>query len=630
MLLTSELARTLLPAGEAAGAGAGPPGGGLVICTAFARARLLEAQDRCRGRGRYFLPCEIHVSPDAGGSLAIGPLVAPASPGCVACAWRREELAAPSPGPGPGPGPGPDAGSAPEPPAAAIAVARVIVGDLAGRLRSGRPSRCRVYVLDVGTLTGRWHRFAAVPDCPHCGGIPADSPRAVPVPLRRRPCPEPGLLRSAPAGGSLLPRLRGAVVDEAYGLITRVTRVGGLPGAPVVAQPAAGGVPYGPALAGVGRTADTQTAEAVAILEALEHTTGTPRARRTVEYGCRAGLGAPCLDPQTVAAHEPASFATPGYGLQPYTATLPMHWVWGCSVTRMTPVLVPEQLAYHLPAAPPGRPARCWQETSSGCALGSSPEEAMVHGLLEVIERDAFLLTWYLRKTPRELAPGTSGRIGRLAESVAAYGYRCRILDVTSEDFGVPVVWVLAEHPAPDPARGVAAFASGICAHPDPWRAIEGALLEARSMIGLRDLAARPREDLAAMLRDPGRVRTPSDHRLMHALPEAADRFRFVLGGPSVQVDEAFPGWRDRWLRRDLTETLLLLTGELADRGLEVFAVDQTPPEHRAMRLRTVKVIVPGTLPITFGHDYRRVHGAARFAAAGGNVIGQPLPHCLA
>ena len=36
-------------------------------------------------------------------------------------------------------------------------------------------------------------------------------------------------------------------------------------------------------------------------------------------------------------------------------------------------------------------------ETSNGCAIGGSLEEAIFHGILEIVERDAFLLTWYAK-----------------------------------------------------------------------------------------------------------------------------------------------------------------------------------------------------------------------------------------
>jgi ribosomal protein S12 methylthiotransferase accessory factor len=38
-----------------------------------------------------------------------------------------------------------------------------------------------------------------------------------------------------------------------------------------------------------------------------------------------------------------------------------------------------------------------------------------------------------------------------------------------------------------------------------------------------------------------------------------------------------------------------------------VIVVDQTTPEHRAGGCSCVKVIVPGMLPVTFGHESRRL-----------------------
>jgi ribosomal protein S12 methylthiotransferase accessory factor len=50
------------------------------------------------------------------------------------------------------------------------------------------------------------------------------------------------------------------------------------------------------------------------------------------------------------------------------------------------------------------------------------------------------------------------------------------------------------------------------------------------------------------------------------------------------------------------------------DLGLDVLVVDQTAPEHRAGGFACVKVLVPGALPMTFGHDLRRHHGIPRLA----------------
>src|SRR5699024_3898192 len=41
-------------------------------------------------------------------------------------------------------------------------------------------------------------------------------------------------------------------------------------------------------------------------------------------------------------------------------------------------------------------------------------------------------------------------------------------------------------------------------------------------------------------------------------------------------------------------------------------SVDQTTAEHRAEGFSCAKVIVPGLVPMTFGHDYRRLTGLPR------------------
>jgi ribosomal protein S12 methylthiotransferase accessory factor len=40
--------------------------------------------------------------------------------------------------------------------------------------------------------------------------------------------------------------------------------------------------------------------------------------------------------------------------------------------------------------------------------------------------------------------------------------------------------------------------------------------------------------------------------------------------------------------------------------------VNQTTPEHRTAGLACARVLIPGTLPITFGHQNRRLHGLPR------------------
>lgn len=573
-------------------------------------ARDLAAQEQCRSAGACLLLCR-----PASGRYVLGPFVQPGVAGCADCARRRREAAAGPDHPGPGTLPSP---------APWEDIARRGLLALARRYHTGDLAElwCRVWEIDAGGPGRlRRHQFLPVPACRYCGCASEDEP----VTFSVAPCPMPDpralRLRSVAA----LHHVRAATVDARYGVIRQVSVVRSLAGRPAVAVPAA---KSGHELVGVGRDADEEVAKTTAVLEALERLAGSPGQRRPAAHGSFPRLPAQALDPATVAQHQPEAYGQPDPALRPFAPENELSWTWAYSFTRGQ-LLVPEQLAYHL-LPERSRDELCWQETSSGCATGSCLQEAVLHGLLEVIERDAFLGCWYLRRVPRRLALPAAGPWRPALEQLHACGYGCDLFDITW-DIDVPVVWALARRrPEPAPTPGHPAWSiSGVCAHPDPYRAVGGALREVRSQLGVRDFAARPVPELAAMLSDPFLVRSPADHRHAHAIAEAGPRFAFVDGAPRVPVATAHPCWR-RLIHADLAECLRALVTLVAGQGLEVIAVDQTTGEQRGLGLRTAKVIVPGTLPMTFGHANRRTRGVPRLSARATVPSGQELPHCLA
>ncbi len=58
----------------------------------------------------------------------------------------------------------------------------------------------------------------------------------------------------------------------------------------------------------------------------------------------------------------------------------------------------------------------------------------------------------------------------------------------------------------------------------------------------------------------------------------------------------------------DLTSDLHQLLNRLEQTGLEVIVVNQTVPLIEKNGLHCVKVIIPGMLPMTFGHHLTRVY----------------------
>lgn len=121
-------------------------------------------------------------------------------------------------------------------------------------------------------------------------------------------------------------------------------------------------------------------------------------------------------------------------------------------------------------------------KSSNGLASGNTAEEALFHGLCELIERDATTI-WSLLPPAgraarvfdvRELADPV---VEALCEQVRAAGLEVQLIDQTS-DIGVPVIMALIGPPGDAPATHLE-LAAGYGAHPIAARAAIRAITEA-------------------------------------------------------------------------------------------------------------------------------------------------------
>jgi ribosomal protein S12 methylthiotransferase accessory factor len=461
-----------------------------------------------------------------------------------------------------------------------------------------------------------------VPGCPACGRL--DDRRVTAIALR----PDASAAADRAAGlREIGARLEPAAVGRRAGLVHAVVSPPGegLPGLRLgrawvpTHDLVRGRCNSGEWAAG---TADTpEEARAAAMLEALERYAATKPRGRCLERACGARLGDQAIDPRRLVLHGDDRYRQPGFRWAPYDPDAVRLWAWAHSVAGDRQVAVPADLVFHqmTPASPDGSPRvkPLAYSTSNGTAIGSSVAEAAFHGLLEVLERDAFLVAWYrgLPLTRLRLETAEDPRIGRLCRTLRAEGYEGVALDVTLPEVGVPSVWALAVNTSDAGLRTL----SGACSHPDPERAVLGALREAAGHLPLmRALFERERGHAEAMLADPTRVRKPLDHALVHGCPAAFDRIERLLGPPSPHPLQAHFG--------DCPDGRLdSLCSRLISRGLDVLFVDLTPADVAELGLIVVRALVPGALPITFGHGRERLAGTDRVPAGASGRWLHPL-----
>jgi thiazole/oxazole-forming peptide maturase SagD family component len=200
-------------------------------------------------------------------------------------------------------------------------------------------------------------------------------------------------------------------------------------------------------------------------------------------------------------------------------------------------------------------------------------EEAILQGLLELVERDAVAIWWFNRLQ----VPGVdvdsfqSEYATAWRRRRAAAGMHTWVLDLT-HDLGVPVLAAIAES-----SGGAVLYGFG--AHTDPEIALTRALTEVnQSLPYLRRSrrAAGPRTDLTGWLE--------------HARVERLPWLRPADAPPRAHPDAG---------SSDVAAQVRTLVRALAAHELEVLVVDQSRPD---VPLNVVRTIVPG-----LRHFWRRL-----------------------
>jgi ribosomal protein S12 methylthiotransferase accessory factor len=460
----------------------------------------------------------------------------------------------------------------------------------------------RLFLINLKTLKNSCHFFLPDPLCTVCGQLPDDSPTAARISLQSSPKISADSYRCRPIE-ELKEVLVKDYLDYRTGLLNGKMHNFALPFADVIVN-----MPLFMGDEGVaGRTHSYELSELTAILEGLERYCGIePRGKRTTIYDSYRNLKDKALNPTKVGVHAKEQYARPDFPFKPFHPDRPMNWVWGYSFLQERPILVPELLAYYSLGCGDG----FVYETSNGCALGGSLEEAIFHAILEVVERDSFLMTWYAQlPLPRlDLSSANDKELQLMVDRVRVVaGYDLYFFNSTMEH-GIPSVWAVAKNRKQKGMNLICAAG----AHPDPIRAVKGAIYElAGMMLTLDEKLEANREKYEKMLHNPFLVQQMEDHGMLYGLPEAEERLRFLLDDhrPLRTFAEEFK-WQTK--SADLADDLRDILQKFRRLNLEVIVVDQTTPVIKRNGLYCVKVLIPGMLPMTFGHHLTRVTGLER------------------
>ncbi|AKP09246.1 Hypothetical protein Cp262_1597 [Corynebacterium pseudotuberculosis] len=233
-------------------------------------------------------------------------------------------------------------------------------------------------------------------------------------------------------------------------------------------------------------------------------------------------------------------------------------------------------------------------DSSNGAAVGPTWEDAVMSGLLEVIERDAVLAVWHGSMSVPEIDIGSiNDRTYRAMlrnlhrQGLVIRAFYCPL------SVGVPSVIAVCT----DAARTF--LCVGAAAAPDPNVALRKALREVMADYPQSRLLAATQITDAAAARADG---SGAAHRLSVTTSELIHAAAFLLlpRKELVRVSD-IPGQPQLSLKE--------LVGCLNAHGFHGYVVDLTESYHQMVGLTAVKVIVPGLLPLEYiGQLTRALH----------------------
>ncbi|MHB8468991.1 MAG: YcaO-like family protein [Gaiellaceae bacterium] len=360
------------------------------------------------------------------------------------------------------------------------------------------------------------------------------------------------------------------------------------------------GVPSATTGGGSGRSAESAFVAAVA--EAAERYSACWSADARAVVATADELGDAAVRPERFALFTERQHRQPGFPYARFTGRTRVAWVEGQALPAGEPALVPAQLAYLAWELRPGE-VRIARSTSSGLAAHATAAEAVLSGLFEVLERDAFMIVWGTRASrPRLRWNEGSGLAAFAARYLEPTGLRYAAIDL-SDTWDVPCVVGVARSDLP----GEAPLGVGAAAAATIDRAAEKALDEAfrvRSWASAQ-LALDP---TGADVRAADEIAQFDEHVAYYARDEHAARASFLDASDERRHVRDVPGLAARDIGAQIEE----LCQRLAAQSASAYCVDVTAPDIAAAGLRVSKVLAPELCPLDVEHRWRHLGGRRR------------------
>lgn len=301
------------------------------------------------------------------------------------------------------------------------------------------------------------------------------------------------------------------------------------------------------------------------------------------------------IDPRTIIRFRPVQYRLNGFPFKPFDDRKKYAWAEGIDELQGSKTLVLADCVYF-----PYYPKTPWyaHANSSGVAAHPERQQAIKNGVLELVERDSFMIAYLAKLTfPTVSEKSLPEKIQERISSLRKNGFKVWIKDYSLDL--APVVFVFAQN-----EELVFTTCAG-CSDFNTEEALDHALMEVESSVLYR-LANGPLKPIKL-----SKVQFPSDHGRLYEQRQFFQKADFLVRSRNLiafrevgkDVAQSWQELLDRFVAKkwSLITVPLNLTKELGGNdGLHI-----------------VRSIVPGMVPISFGNreepcGMERIHVVAK------------------
>ncbi|MEK7494978.1 MAG: YcaO-like family protein [Patescibacteria group bacterium] len=267
-----------------------------------------------------------------------------------------------------------------------------------------------------------------------------------------------------------------------------------------------------------------------------------------------------------------------------------LHWVKGSSLLTNKHILIPAQLVFTPYVYQNSEPLIMWP-LSTGAAAGQTLEDALLNGICEVVERDAFMIA-YLNKLPCakiDLNHLKNKKLQQILDNLSRYNIEVHIIDITTDLKILAVAAILIDRTGQGPAVTV-----GLKAGLDVYDVIVGAIEEAimlRTWIRDKFIYQDPEYKRKKV------IQTIYDRAHYWFGVESIDHLDFWLKSKKLKIIEP----KTLSSSQECLDKILKL---LKQKNINVIYFNLTDKTIEKYKYKIVKVIIPALQPLYLDDFY--------------------------